>query len=45
MKRDIHKLRTFFSDVAKLAGHAASKDGRTGPGSRVILQSTKIKLY
>lgn len=32
-------------DVAKLAGHAVSKGGRTGPGSRVILESTKIRLY
>lgn len=42
---DIHKLRTFFSDVPKLGGHAASKGGRTGPWLRVILQSSKIKLY
>lgn len=42
---DTQKLRVFFLDIAKLAGHAASKGGRTGLGSRVILQSIKIKLY
>lgn len=42
---DTQKLRVFFLDIAKLAGHAASKGGRTGLGSRVIFQSTKIKLY
>lgn len=45
IESDTQKLRIFFLDIAKLAGHAASKGGRTGLMSGVILQGTKIKLF
>lgn len=44
----MHKIRTSFSDVVKLAGHAVSnkqEEQDRDPGSRVILQSTKMRLY
>lgn len=48
LKIDMCKIRTSFSDVAKLAGHAVSNEQEEQDrdlGLRVILQSIKIRLY